>query len=112
MPTRGPWYSQRAIATKYHNNTLCIEGNNIEDRNLVRGTGQAAPVQTLRRAQRSRQIASDARAGDQREHLVGHVGGQERRHLAGRVVLRRDLDDVERAEVEAVQRAHEVERLG
>ena len=40
MPTRGPWYSQRAVATKYHNNTLCIEGNNIEDRNLVRGTGK------------------------------------------------------------------------
>jgi hypothetical protein len=39
MPTRGPWYSTRPVATKHHNNTRCIEGNNIEDRNLARGTG-------------------------------------------------------------------------
>ena len=39
MPTQGPWYSTRPIATKHHNNTRCIEGNNIEDRNHARGTG-------------------------------------------------------------------------
>jgi len=27
------------VATKHHDNTRCIEGNNIEDRHLVRGTG-------------------------------------------------------------------------
>jgi hypothetical protein len=40
MPTRGPWYSTRPVATKYHDNSRCIEGNNIEDRNLARGTGK------------------------------------------------------------------------
>jgi hypothetical protein len=40
MPTRGPWYSTRPVATKYHDNTRCIEGNNIEDRNLARGMGK------------------------------------------------------------------------
>jgi hypothetical protein len=39
MPKRGPWYSTRPVATKYHDNGLCIEGNNIEDRHLARGTG-------------------------------------------------------------------------
>ena len=40
MPKRGPWYSTRPVATKHHDNSLCIEGNNIEDRNLARGTGK------------------------------------------------------------------------
>lgn len=39
MPTTGPWYSTRPPAMKHHDNTRCIEGNNIEDRNLARGTG-------------------------------------------------------------------------
>jgi hypothetical protein len=40
MPTRRGWYSTRPVATKYHDNGRCIEGNNIEDRNLARGTGK------------------------------------------------------------------------
>jgi hypothetical protein len=40
MPIRRPWYSTRPVATKYHDNARCIEGNNIEDRNLARGTGK------------------------------------------------------------------------
>jgi hypothetical protein len=40
MPKRGPWYSTRPVATKHHDNSQCIEGNNIEDRNLARGTGK------------------------------------------------------------------------
>jgi hypothetical protein len=40
MPTTGPWYSTRPPAMKHHDNTRCIEGNNIEDRNLARGTGR------------------------------------------------------------------------
>jgi hypothetical protein len=39
MPPITPCYSTRPVATKYHNNGRCIEGNNIEDRNLARGTG-------------------------------------------------------------------------
>lgn len=39
MPKHRPWHSTRPPATKYHDNSLCIEGNNIEDRNLARGTG-------------------------------------------------------------------------
>ncbi len=37
MSTQSPWYSTRPVATKYHDNTRCIEGNNIEDRNLAHG---------------------------------------------------------------------------
>jgi hypothetical protein len=40
MPTCGPWYSTRPGATKHHDNTRCIEGNNIEDRHVARGKGQ------------------------------------------------------------------------
>jgi hypothetical protein len=40
MPTARPWYSTRPVATKHHDNTRRIEGNTIEDRNLVRGTGK------------------------------------------------------------------------
>ena len=40
MPTSAPWYSTRPVATKYHDNTRCIEGNNIEDRNIARGKGK------------------------------------------------------------------------
>jgi hypothetical protein len=40
VPKRGPWYSTRPPATKYHDNTRCVEGNNIEDRNLARGMGK------------------------------------------------------------------------
>jgi len=40
MPTVRPWYSTRPVATKHHDNTRCIEGNNIEDRNLARGMGK------------------------------------------------------------------------
>jgi hypothetical protein len=39
-PTAAPWYSTRPVATKYHDNARCIEGNNIEDRNLARGKGK------------------------------------------------------------------------
>ena len=53
-----------------------------------------------------------SRERDEREHLVGHVGREQRRHLTGPVVLRGDLDHVEGAEVEAAQGAHVVERLG
>jgi len=40
MPPVHAWYSLRPVATKYHDNARCIEGNNIEDRNLARGTGK------------------------------------------------------------------------
>ncbi len=40
MPPIATWYSTRPVATKYHDNGRCIEGNNIEDRNLARGTGK------------------------------------------------------------------------
>jgi hypothetical protein len=40
MPTQAPWYSTRPAATKYHNNARCVEGNNIENRNLAHGTGK------------------------------------------------------------------------
>ena len=40
MPTVRPWYSTRPVATKHHDNTRCIEGNNIEDRNLAHGMGK------------------------------------------------------------------------
>jgi hypothetical protein len=40
VPKRGPWYSARPPATKYHDNTHCVEGNNIDDRNLARGMGK------------------------------------------------------------------------
>ncbi len=39
MPTVRPWYSTRPVATRHHDNSKCIEGNNIEDRNLARGMG-------------------------------------------------------------------------
>ena len=40
MPKQRPWYSTRPGATKHHDNSRCIEGNNVEDRNLARGTGK------------------------------------------------------------------------
>ena len=40
MSTQSPWYSTRPVATKHHDNTRCIEGNNIEDRNLAHGKGK------------------------------------------------------------------------
>jgi hypothetical protein len=39
MPTVRPWHSTRPVATKHHDNARCIEGNNIEDRNLAHGVG-------------------------------------------------------------------------
>jgi hypothetical protein len=40
MPKHTPWYSTRPPATKHHDNTRCIEGNNIENRDLAHGTGK------------------------------------------------------------------------
>jgi hypothetical protein len=39
MPQTSPWYSTRPGETVHHNNTLCTEGNNIEDYYRREGTG-------------------------------------------------------------------------
>lgn len=38
MPTTSPWYSKKQL-DKYHNNTECNTGNNIEQENITQGTG-------------------------------------------------------------------------
>jgi len=38
MPKTSPWYSIKTN-DKYHNNTKCTEGNNIEPENRRSGTG-------------------------------------------------------------------------
>jgi hypothetical protein len=40
MPRTNPWHS--AKQPKYHNNTNCNTGNNIERENIRRGTGGKA----------------------------------------------------------------------
>jgi hypothetical protein len=39
MPKKSPWHSTRPGETVHHDNTLCTEGNNIEERYLQQGTG-------------------------------------------------------------------------
>lgn len=39
MPKTNPWHSKAQPSGPYHNNTSCTEGNNIEARNRVSGTG-------------------------------------------------------------------------
>lgn len=39
MPTVKPWHSILPGTNRYHNNTRCTEGNNIEARNRREGTG-------------------------------------------------------------------------
>jgi hypothetical protein len=39
MPASYPWHSTAPGITVYHNNTLCTEGNNIEQYYHAYGTG-------------------------------------------------------------------------
>ena len=40
MPLKSPWHSKLKTRTKvYHDNTACTDGNSIEDRYRVAGTG-------------------------------------------------------------------------
>ena len=39
MPRTDAWHSKLPGTQVYHNNTRCTEGNNIEARNRVAGTG-------------------------------------------------------------------------
>ena len=57
MPKVRPWYSTRPVATKHHDNTRCIEGNNVEGPEPRARYGQAAPVPALRRARRRGRVA-------------------------------------------------------